>query len=206
MQTQPAFGLTQLLTQIVGDVAKAISVRDGETKQQQVDRSLAVVHLIMGFLPRDGTEAMLAGHCVMFHAIMIESLHEILCEEQATTQRGARRELVALNRAFSGNLDRLRKLQADAVEGATETSTTPQARTVATQTKNESPMQAQRPMRTQSPLPVQPMNRAARRQADRALKRTDRPSRDVPAQMPPVPPGNTFPGSSEASGAGDAAD
>ena len=56
MDTQPAFGFKELFAHVIGDMAKAICERNGETQQQQFLRSQAAAHMIMGFLPRDVIE------------------------------------------------------------------------------------------------------------------------------------------------------
>ena len=105
MDVQPTFGFEELFSFVIGDMAKAICERKGETQAQQFARCQAAVHMIMGFLPRDVIEVMLAGHCVMLHEVMIVDVHGCLCGEVAT----ARRTLVALNKAFNDNLDRLER-------------------------------------------------------------------------------------------------
>jgi hypothetical protein len=117
MTTQPAFGFKELFAHVVGDMAKAICERNGETRQQQFARSEAAVHMIMGFLPRDVIEATLAGHCVMFHEVITDSVHDTLRGEVDTMRRGTRGNLVALNNAFWGNLDRLERYQLRLAEG-----------------------------------------------------------------------------------------
>jgi hypothetical protein len=111
MDTQPAFGIKELFSHVIGDMAKAISERNGETKQQQFVRSQAAVHTILSFSPRDAIEAMLAGHCVMFHEVMTDSVRETLRGEVDTMRQSTRGNLVALNKQFTGNLDRLRRFQ-----------------------------------------------------------------------------------------------
>ena len=122
MDTQPAFGLPafgfkDLLTHIVGDVAQAVCERNGETKARQAGRSQAAVFTIMGFLPRDAIEAMLAGHCVMFHELMVDSVHDTLRGELDTTRRATRGGIVAMDRAFANNLSRLERYQLRPAEG-----------------------------------------------------------------------------------------
>jgi hypothetical protein len=116
MDTQQAsgtatFGTKELFSHVIGDMAKAISERNGESKQQQFVRSQAAVHTILSFLPRDAIEAMLAGHCVMFHEVITDSIRETLRGEVDNMRQSTRGNLVALNKAFNGNLDRLRRFQ-----------------------------------------------------------------------------------------------
>jgi hypothetical protein len=121
MDTQPTFGLTELLTHLIGAVANAVSERDGETQHQRLARTLAAAHTIMAFQPRDAIEAMLAGHCVMFHELIVDSVHVTLRGEEPATRRATRGGIVAMDRAFSNSLARLeryRKRQAKISEEA----------------------------------------------------------------------------------------
>jgi hypothetical protein len=184
MQTQPAFGFPRLLTHLVSDIAKAVCERGGEAPQRQFDRSEAAVHMVMGFLPRDVIEAMLAGHCVMFHSAMTDCVPETLRGEPDATRRGARSHLLGLNRAFTGNLDRLRQYRARPAEGNREA--------VATEVRP-----AVTPAESAEPV-VPPMNRAAtraaRKLAARALRRTGR----TPVAAAPVPASRDIPASPRA--------
>jgi hypothetical protein len=147
MDTQAEFGFRQLFSHVVGDMAKAVCERKGESEQQQFARSQAAVHTIMSFLPRDVIEAMLAGHCVMFHAVMTDSIHETLRGEIDTMRRGTRSNIVALNKVFCGNLDRLERLQSRPEEGRRDMPVTQPA-----QAQPETRIAA----RTPAPLPDAP--------------------------------------------------
>ncbi len=120
MDQQPAFGFKELFHHVVGDMAKAISERAGESNTQQFARSQAAVHMIMGFLPRDVIEAMLAGHCVMFHELMIDTGHHTLCGEPNAQKRATRGNIVAMNKAFHDNLTLLDEYQARPSAGSRE--------------------------------------------------------------------------------------
>jgi hypothetical protein len=84
---------------------------------------------------------MLAGHCVMFHAVMTDSVHETLRGEIDTMRQSTRGNLVALNKAFNGNLDRLGRFQMRPSEGrrdvpgvqAADTQAPPPAHSVTTE-------------------------------------------------------------------------
>ena len=118
MDTQPAFGFKELLTCLIADMAKAISERNGETRQRQFTRSQAATAMILGFRPRDAIEAMLAGHCVMFHEVIVDSVRDTLRGELDTVRRGTRSNLVALNKSFAGNLGLLERYQLRPSEGS----------------------------------------------------------------------------------------
>ena len=109
MDTAAEFGFKELFNYVIGEMAKAVSERNGETKQQQSTRSQAVVRMIMGFLPRDVIEAMLAGRCVMFHEVTTDSVRDTLRGEMDTMRRATRSGIVAMNKSFAGNLGLLER-------------------------------------------------------------------------------------------------
>lgn len=179
MDTQAAFAFEDLFRFALSDLANAISERQDETEVQQYDRCQAAVHMIMGFLPRDVIEVMLAGHCVMLHEAMKAEVRNSLSGEAATH----RRTLVALNKAFNDDLDRLVRYRQRPAEGSLDAPQTPPAASVPTPPVADVsvPPVATAPVgpAARSVAPTQPvatpaapeMNRAARRQAARAEMR-----------------------------------
>jgi len=111
MNTQPVYGLKQLLTHVIGDMAKALAERHGETTADKIARTNAAVHMIVGFLPRDVIETMLAGHCVMFHELIVDSVRHMFLGEPAADRRSSRGGIVAMDKCFANNLERLKQLQ-----------------------------------------------------------------------------------------------
>jgi hypothetical protein len=120
MDTISAFGFEACCAAIVGDMARTLAERNGEAPEQQFARAQAAVHMIMGLLPRDVIEALLASHCVMFHELMVDSAHVTLCAREAKARRPEVHTLIALNKAFCGNLDHLRHYQKRPAEGNRE--------------------------------------------------------------------------------------
>src|SRR3984957_16738898 len=118
MDTQPAFGFQELLTHVVGDMARAVSERPGETRREHHARSQAAVHMIMGFLPRDVIEAILAGRCVMFHEMMTDSVRDTMRGEVDSTRRATRGTIAAMDKAFGANLTRLEHYRSRPAEGS----------------------------------------------------------------------------------------
>jgi hypothetical protein len=120
MDTQPTSGFLDTLTHVVGGVARAVCQRVGEAQQQQqIGRSQAAVHTIMEFQPRDSVEAMIAGHCVMFHEMIVESVRFTLGREPEGTRRITRSNIIAMDKAFGSNLTRLVRYRAGLGEGQT---------------------------------------------------------------------------------------
>src|SRR3954447_9783972 len=105
-------GLKELLTHVIGDIAKALSERNGESRDQQIGRLQAATYAIMAFSPNDPIQLILAGHCVMFHALIVDSVRATLSGQPEATRRATRSGIVAMNRAFANNLARLERRQA----------------------------------------------------------------------------------------------
>lgn len=120
MDTQPDFGFKELLSHIIGGVAKAVSERNGETRAQHFVRSLAATRMILEFSPRDSIEAILASHCAMFHEVLIDSVRETLRAETDTSRLDAFDNIVSINNAFTANLDRLERYWSRRPEGDRE--------------------------------------------------------------------------------------
>ena len=112
MEAQPAYGLTALLTHVIGDMAQAVAERPGETRAQSVGRAQAAAQTILAFLPGDAIEAMLAGRCVMFHELIVDSVRTTLRGEPDAARRATRSNIVAMDRAFGDNLRRLAQYRA----------------------------------------------------------------------------------------------
>jgi hypothetical protein len=81
--------------------------------------------MILGFLPRDVIEAMLAGHCVMLHELMTANVRTDLRDDADPTRRGPRSNVVGLNKAFNDNLDRLERHRKRSAEGSRDASAAP---------------------------------------------------------------------------------
>jgi hypothetical protein len=111
MPTQPEFSVKAVITYVIDDIAKAISEHQGEGKQNQSVRAGVATTMIEDFHPSDVVQVMLAGQCVMFHAVMINSIRETLRGELETMRHATRSNIVAMNRSFHMNLDRLDRCQ-----------------------------------------------------------------------------------------------
>ena len=119
MQPFPDTGFAALYTHIVGDTALAIATRPGEDAARTRARTAAAIDMTMAYLPRDAIEATLAGHCVMFHEMMTDALRDLRAEGEQP-KSAAKRELLALNKAFLDTLKQLRVYQARPAEGTRE--------------------------------------------------------------------------------------
>ncbi|HEX3996847.1 MAG TPA: hypothetical protein VHX39_37235 [Acetobacteraceae bacterium] len=120
MDTTPAFSFATCCSAIAGDMAKALAERHGEPPEQKFARLQAAVHMIMGFLPRDVIEAMLASHCVMFHELMLDGVRDRFRARERKEIRAETQGVLALNKAFCGNLGHLKQYQTRSAEGSRE--------------------------------------------------------------------------------------
>jgi hypothetical protein len=121
MQTQPDFGFKDLMTHLVGGIVKAVCEQDGETSEQQFLRSQAATFMVMAFMPRDVVEAMIAGHIVMLHEMMVHDVQATLRGSEDKGRRVTRAGIVAMDRAFGDSLARLDKYRSRPSEGQRET-------------------------------------------------------------------------------------
>jgi hypothetical protein len=121
----PTFTSRDHLAHIITDIVKALADREGESPLKQAVRTRAATHTIMAFRPRDAIEAMVAGHCVMFHEMMVASVHFTLHGEEEATRRATRSGIVAMDRAFGDSIARWERFQTRA-EGAQPDEAQPQ--------------------------------------------------------------------------------
>ncbi len=118
MEMPRPFTLRDLLTHIVGDIAKAVSARPGETPQDRVRRIQAASHMVMSFQPRDAVEAMIACHCVIFHELIVDTVQHTLSGEDGAASRLTRSSILAMDKAFGNNLTRLQRYRARQTEAS----------------------------------------------------------------------------------------
>jgi hypothetical protein len=107
MEAQKAYNLTDLLTHVISNMAQAVAERPGETQTQRLARAQLAAQTILAFLPCDAIEAMIAGHCVMFHELIVDAIRTTLAGELDAARRATRANIVALDKAFGNNLRRL---------------------------------------------------------------------------------------------------
>ena len=81
MDTQPAFDIHDVIASVVGQVADAVSQRVGKSARRQDERARATTDAIMAFEPRDAIEAIVGSHCLMFHELIVATVHRTLCGE-----------------------------------------------------------------------------------------------------------------------------
>lgn len=109
MQHQ-ALSRTELFAYIVAD---ALSARPDETEDRRFIRSQVAARLILDLGPGDTTELMLAGHAVMFHTLMTDSVRITLQGEAEAMRRGTRAGVIAMDHAFHRNLGKLERYQTE---------------------------------------------------------------------------------------------
>jgi hypothetical protein len=158
MDPQPQFGFKELFTHVISEMAKALCDRPEESRQLQITRTQAATHMILGMRPRDVIEAMLAGHAVMFHALITDSIRDTLQGQIAEMRRGTRTNIVSLNKAFHMNLVRFEQYQARPSQGTREGGEQGQAAGTPDLIRTQPGTAQPQPLRAQSaqPPPFQP--------------------------------------------------
>jgi hypothetical protein len=154
------------LTHLIDGIAEAVSGRAGETPERRDIRRQTAVQAIHAFQPRDAIEAMIAGHCVVFHELIVDSVGRSLRGEDEPSLRASRGNIVAMDKAFGDNLTRLERYRREQpAEAATETEI------------------ADRVIRHQAEAPAMPasLNRQARRAMARKGIGNVMPTRSAPA-------------------------
>src|SRR5579863_8923655 len=136
MNQQPALGFQETLTQVVGEVARALADRAGESKQQEFGRLQVAINCIMAFLPRDSIEAMLAGHILLFHEMLVDTVGDSF-RGKVNEARPPIRGVVALDRAFGQNFRRLLEYQKREDQGRRD-----EPRTVPARPPSDAPREA----------------------------------------------------------------
>src|SRR5690348_6425102 len=104
MPAQPHSGQNVSMTHVLSETVKAVQERHGETAPRRSQRALAAAYLLTGLRPRDGIEAMIASHVVLFHELVLDSSHETLRGEVSQTRRATRANIIAMHKAFSLSL------------------------------------------------------------------------------------------------------
>jgi hypothetical protein len=112
MDTQALPGRQQLLSHLVGDMAHALCQRRDEPQARQVTRAQAAAESILAFMPGDAVEAMIAGHCVMLHELIVDTVQTALSGEPDASHRATRNSILAMDKAFGANLARLERYRA----------------------------------------------------------------------------------------------
>jgi hypothetical protein len=112
MDTQPLSGLPQLMDHIIADMARALCQRRDEPHQMQAARAQGAAQSIRAFQPDNAVEAMIAGHCVMLHEVIVDSVETTLRGEPDAMRRATRSGIVAMDKAFGANLVRLERYRA----------------------------------------------------------------------------------------------
>jgi hypothetical protein len=132
MDPQPTLGPDDLLApddvlaNIIGEIAYALAYRPlacrpGEPPSRRDERSRTAADTIRQFHPGDAVEAMIAGHCVIFHELIVDNLPGTFRgAEQGTERRAMPGDLLAMDRAFGANLTRLERYRTRQAERAAE--------------------------------------------------------------------------------------
>src|ERR1019366_3764447 len=110
--------------------------------------------------PRNVVQVILAGHCVMFHAVMTASIRDTLRGDLETMRHATRSNIVAMNKSFHMNLDRLDRyrIPAAASQASAPAAAVPPPEDKMQPAPSESP-ETEAPQITPAPTPEAPRSR-----------------------------------------------
>ena len=160
MPTQQELSVKDAVTHAIDDMAKAISERPGDGNQDQSIRARVATMMIEEFNPRNVVQVILAGHCVMFHAVMTASIRDTLRGDLETMRHATRSNIVAMNKSFHMNLDRLDRyrIPAAASQASAPATAVPPPEDKMQPAPSESP-ETEAPQITPAPTPEAPRSR-----------------------------------------------
>src|SRR5579864_1472260 len=143
-----------LFAHAITDIVNAISDRPGESTEQRAIRAQVATRVILDLAPRGVIEVMLAGHAVMFHAVITDSVSNTLRGEIDKMRRATRANIVAMERAFHQNLDKLKEYQTRRSEVAGEAESAPRSQETRTAPVETMPAPNDDPMPQPVPSPA----------------------------------------------------
>lgn len=184
MDTQPLFGFQDACRVMIGEMAAAVCERTGETPQQRSNRFEAAVCTIEAFRPRGVLETMLAGHCMMYHAVLVDTVGGNLRGDADPKWSRSRGNVITLNNSFIRALDQLKREQARREQERHEASRLAAATLAAAHQTAASEVAASQA--AAAPDPEAPGSEAAFGPAEEPASRTDQ-ARAVPVQAEPTP-------------------
>jgi hypothetical protein len=172
MPTQQELSVKDAVTHAIDDMAKAISERPGDGNQDQSIRARVATMMIEEFNPRNVVQVILAGHCVMFHAVMTASIRDTLRGDLETMRHATRSNIVAMNKSFHMNLDRLDRyrIRAAASQASAPAAAVPPPEDKMQPEPSESP-ETEAPQITPAPTPEAPRSRVPIGAAQPQLRR-----------------------------------
>ena len=190
MNAQPTLTLAGLLATIIDGIANAVCERPGESLQQRATRIRAASETIRAFQPGDAIQAMLAGHCLMFHELIVDSVLHTLRGEPDTARRATRSNIVAMDKAFGNNLTRLERAKTRDAEASPDVQPLPFAETEIAdrvarhQSRPNVPAQtasiAARPINPRQPIPLDATSPWPAAPLNAASPRPEQPDGDAP--------------------------
>jgi hypothetical protein len=100
----PAFDTA--MTEISRDLIAAVAEHPGDSPARRLERQQAVADTMMSLEPQTPIETILAGHCLVFDHLILESAHHLLnCEEEKIRLR-IRPQICASARMFLAELEK----------------------------------------------------------------------------------------------------
>ena len=110
---------------------RALCDRPGESPAQRDSRTSQLVHMTLGFEPRDGLEYMLATMILGNFELILDSMREVFQDRGPVAKQKTRSGILALSRAMLSTIRDLRVAQKRPVAAAAARPKSPEPETVA---------------------------------------------------------------------------
>lgn len=111
MHTNSGFTMMNVMGEIRRKVVEAVADRPEDTSASRFVRQAATVLTLTAFLPRDPVEAMLAGHCVVFDNLLLDSARDILHGQPIEMKLRTRNQSLAFGKQFLAQIEKFEQRQ-----------------------------------------------------------------------------------------------
>jgi hypothetical protein len=164
MTPNPAFGFEQAATELIRGVVETVADLPGLTQERRFLKQQTTIFSVLGFLPRDPLEIMLAGQCIIYDAMLRDGARDLLHDQPEEIKLRTGPGNLASGRMFLTTLRTLRDIQnrdarvvpqASAIEPETPTVPAAAAASVAAPSPPPTPPFVREP-RAEAAIPPRP--------------------------------------------------
>src|SRR5580658_560643 len=116
MTTDPNHPFQSAMTEICRTVISTVADHPNDSPDRKTVRQQTVADTMVSLEPHDPLEAMLAGQCVIFDALVHDAARELLRGQHQQLKLRSRPQICASARLFLANLGKFEQTQARAVD------------------------------------------------------------------------------------------
>jgi hypothetical protein len=189
-QSLPLSDLPDVVDSILNGIVEALTSNESMTPPRRESAARMIRTMVLGLFPADVMQLMAAGQAVLFHALTIDAVRDVVRDNTGDLKSKARSIVANLSRTMTRNLEALIRSQARSAkdlpvptapervvqkkEIAVSVTAEPKlSQSAATEANSDAPAAAN-PVAETRPPPSRPLNRQERRQAERERARLAR--------------------------------